>query len=98
MFVLRHIAAGLALCLALAAAPAAADNSSTALKLVGLIVTAAGLYTGNADWVRVGWGFFTAGDVCGSTGATARRRRRRDVGDEDPAPLNTSLRVDRTDG
>lgn len=92
---LRHLAASLALCLMLASSPAAADSSSSALKVVGAVVTAVGLWTGNADLIKVGYGLMTAGDACGRNVATQRLRRRRESDAEGPVPLALAHRSER---
>ncbi len=94
---LRHLAAGLALCLVLASSPAAADSSGSAMKVVGAIVTAVGLWTNNPELVRWGYGMMFAGDACGRNIATQRLRRRRESDAEGPAPVAHAHRSERPD-
>lgn len=89
--------ASFALCLVLATSPAIADNSGTALKVIGVVVTAIGIFTDNPALIKWGWATAFSGDVCGSGGAARRLRRRRTADPELPAPRITTLRVDRPD-
>lgn len=95
MLLPRPFAAALALCLVLAATPAAADNSGTALKVIGAVVTIVGIVTENPALVKWGWGVAFAGDVCGSNAAAARLRRRRFA--ESANPTIAALRANRPD-
>lgn len=90
---LHKPAAVVAVCLALMSGPAAADNAGTALKVVGIVVTAVGVWTGNPELMRWGWVITTGGDACGRTAAVDRIRRRRKDNPEDEAQSHAAPRA-----